>query len=367
MKNSIHIYSFNIINLFGEDNESAQGGAEYQLMTLGLMLKDRGFSVTYFVGDFGQSDVYEISGFRFVKIIKSETNRITKFYWFIKTILTERPEIILERGASNMVFMFSLVSRLISCKYYFSAASDINFSKNSNDPAVIGRVGKLLYRVGVYLAHQIFAQKVSQLEMLKNNFGLNAIVIPHFSHNVPELDITVKEYDVAWVANIIPYKKPELFIKLASMLPAGKFVMIGGARDISYFNLIKSEAEQVSNLIFMGFLPHDKANEIIAKSKIIVNTTVVDGKFEEAFPNTFLQGWQYGVPAVSLISNPDGILNKYKIGFCSGNLEKMQSDIQILLKNRSLWELFSNNGVKYIQTHHNNEETIKKYISAFSI
>jgi glycosyltransferase involved in cell wall biosynthesis len=165
-----------------------------------------------------------------------------------------------------------------------------------------------------------------------------------------------------WVSNIIPYKNPEILLEIAKSLPDFSFIIVGGARDKSYFNKIKEEAGKLNNLKFMGFVPSQEVIKFISKSEILVNTTIVDGRYEEGFPNSFLQAWQMGVPVVSLISNPDNILNTYNIGICSGTKEKMISDISSLISNDEKRLEMGRNAIKYVKERHNDANIFNKYV-----
>src|SRR5690606_40570488 len=98
----------------------------------------------------------------------------------------------------------------------------------------------------------------------------------------------------------------DLALSVAAQLPKRRFVMIGGPLPgtAAYYERIAAAAACVPNVRFLGALPHDEVNAYIARAKVLLNTSTVEG-----FPNTFLQAWARAVPVVSLF-DPDGIDRK---------------------------------------------------------
>jgi glycosyltransferase involved in cell wall biosynthesis len=139
--------------------------------------------------------------------------------------------------------------------------------------------------------------------------------------------------------------------------------MIGGARNTSYFEEIKAQVLKHSNITFLGFIPYNEVDQYIVKSKLMINTTVVKGKYEEGFPNSFLQAWQLGIPAISLLSNPDNIFEKYSIGICSLTVEKMADDILYLLNDEVKYKNMSTSAKAYVGQHHNADGIVQQYLS----
>jgi glycosyltransferase involved in cell wall biosynthesis len=358
----ICIYSYNIRALFSDKTEQGAGGAEFQLLTLAKMLKGAGYKIIFLVGDFDQPDYEVIDGFTFVKCFSGKNKSpVIKFLYLFNALIKTKADVFIERGSSSMTFRLSLFSKILKKKFIFCGASDINFASDANDPGIIGKTARRLYNTGLKLAASIIVQKNTQKELLLKYFNRNGIVIPNFAVKCNP-SVTEKKYNILWVSNIIPYKNPEILLEIAKSLPDFSFIIVGGARDKSYFNKIKEEAGKLNNLKFMGFVPSQEVIKFISKSEILVNTTIVDGRYEEGFPNSFLQAWQMGVPVVSLISNPDNILNTYNIGICSGTKEKMISDISSLISNDEKRLEMGRNAIKYVKERHNDANIFNKYV-----
>ena len=59
----------------------------------------------------------------------------------------------------------------------------------------------------------------------------------------------------------------------------------------------------LSNIDVFGLLDYQEAQQVIARSRLVLNTS-----FAEGFSNVMLEGWALGTPAVTLTVNPSGLL-----------------------------------------------------------
>ena len=73
-----------------------------------------------------------------------------------------------------------------------------------------------------------------------------------------------------------------------------------------------------SNLQYLGEVSQDEVNRRLREGHILVNTSRYEG-----FSNTFVQAWMRRVPVVSLTVDPDNILVRENIGFCSGTFKNL--------------------------------------------
>jgi glycosyltransferase involved in cell wall biosynthesis len=51
----------------------------------------------------------------------------------------------------------------------------------------------------------------------------------------------------------------------------------------------------------------------------------------EGLPNVFIQSWLHGVPVVSLHSDPDDFIKKYKIGYQTGDFNLLVEKVRELI------------------------------------
>src|SRR5262249_345053 len=105
-----------------------------------------------------------------------------------------------------------------------------------------------------------------------------------------------RDVDVLWVSNIRREKRPDRILKLAGTLPDVKIHMVGGVlrNEESLFREVQGAAMAMANVSFHGRLPYWDTNELYGRSRLLVNTSDVEG-----FPNSYLQAWIRGVPVVT--------------------------------------------------------------------
>jgi len=162
-----------------------------------------------------------------------------------------------------------------------------------------------------------------------------------------------------WVGTIRSIKQPELFLDIAKNLPQYKFMMIGGSTnsELELYNKIQKKSKSLSNLSFLGFIPHNKIQNYYFQSTIFVNTSLVEG-----FPYTFVEAWNNSIPVISLNIDPDEIICKNKLGFHSKTFQQMILDIKCLLDNDNLRNGMVMNARKYIKENHD----LKKITNQFT-
>ena len=169
---------------------------------------------------------------------------------------------------------------------------------------------------------------------------------------------SVKDIDMLWINNIRPFKRPELVLKIAAMLPHRSITMIGGS-SYGYeeiYKRIEKNAAKINNLNFMGQIPYQQINTYFARSKLFFNTSEWEG-----FPNSFLQSWIRGLPVVSFF-DPDNIIDKIKLGFVASDLENMAECIELLLNDNRKRNVFFNRARSYARSNYSPDVIAKQYV-----
>lgn len=104
-------------------------------------------------------------------------------------------------------------------------------------------------------------------------------------------------------------------------------------------------------------MPHHEIGKFFERAAVFVNTSRVEG-----FPNTFLQSWANYTPVVSLNVDPDSIIQRKKLGFCSKAFKQLVSDVNTLLENDKLRERMGKNARIYFENEHDIRKTTRLYI-----
>jgi len=162
--------------------------------------------------------------------------------------------------------------------------------------------------------------------------------------------------EVVWVNHLKPVKQPELFFQLASELREenAAFTMVG-ARGAYTPDVGLAQARRPPNLDVLGELSLAQVNEKLWGCRLVVNTSRAEG-----FPNTFIQAWARFVPIVSLKVDPDGVIARHQLGFCSGDFSRLVSHTRMLIRERELAAEMGKNGRAYVEQEHDLAENVRK-------
>lgn len=137
---------------------------------------------------------------------------------------------------------------------------------------------------------------------------------------------------VMWAASLKPIKRPECYISLASKLDAHgvDFLMVGEIQSDRYA-WVREAAALPSNCYYLGSVPPETVNGMLENALMLVHTCEPEG-----FGNVFIQAWMAGVPTVSLSHDPGGYILKHDLGFVSGSLDQLETDVRELLNDDGL-------------------------------
>jgi glycosyltransferase involved in cell wall biosynthesis len=216
--------------------------------------------------------------------------------------------------------------------YHIAHASDVSPPREKGRRAFLKKLQRPIYEYGLKRAQIIIAQAEYQVAALQDNYDLTATaIIPNF-HPIPDLVPSPKrEFQVLWVANLKPAKKPELFIELAKRFTSKAnvhFVMVGAVQDSAYEYLL-DQRSLPENLTYLGSRSIEEVNRVFADADVFINTSGSDG---EGFPNTFIQAWLHEVPVLSLELDPDSMMTTHGIGKgCHGDIKSLQEALAGLL------------------------------------
>ncbi len=131
---------------------------------------------------------------------------------------------------------------------------------------------------------------------------------------------------VLWVANLKAIKRPEIFVKLAEKFCERNsnldFIMIGDIQEEIPYRYTISKAEEAENFHFLGKQSPEFVNGVLSEAMCLVHTCKPEG-----FGNNFIQAWLQGCPTITLDHDPDGLIEKEKLGFVSKEFSQMCIDL----------------------------------------
>lgn len=241
-------------------------------------------------------------------------------------------------------------------KFIFRIASDANCVPG--EQLIEFWRDRKLYEYGLQRADLIAVQSYHQAELLQANYGLESKLVNMVMEAPKEAIDSKRDIDVLWVNNLRAVKRAECVLSIAAQLTQCEFVMIGGAVPGSenYFESIAQKAAQMPNVKFLGQIPYEEVNRFIARTKILLNTSVVEG-----FPNSFLQAWARKVPVVSFF-DPDQIITREGLGIRPGTEKEMCAALYAVLEDSGRREEMGNAARCYVLANFTPESAVKRYI-----
>lgn len=300
------------------------GGAEWQCYILSEELLKRGWALEVVtIKDQITKSQYINSKISYITYKKYKSCFITFVLIFLKLLKTDSAIYYVRTDARILRGACRLYTWIFNKRMVFAVGSDndtmnISLLKNLNFNAfyilkfVDRCITEAFVRWGIN-ADALVAQTERQKEILEKRANKNVIVISN-SFRIPLSDICSKENIILWVGNIRDLnnvenvKQPRCFIDLAHIFSKEnwQFIMIGrGTKELNC---------ESHNLKLLGELSHEEVEGWYKKSKIYINTSIVEG-----FPNTFLEAIFFKCIIVSLSVDIDNLLAENKLGFISGN------------------------------------------------
>ena len=212
-------------------------------------------------------------------------------------------------------------------------------------------------------ADRIVAQTERQRLLLRERFGKSSTLIRNpIGHQADhgQLKKPVAEDYLLWVGRAETFsKRADKLFQLARMCPAVQFVAILNKRDEKTFaSLVRTVP---NNVVIVEHVPFGKIDCYFRHAAALLNTSDAEG-----FPNAFLQAGKHGVPVLSLVVDPDGMLAEHRCGICAdGDIERMSEIIDRFWHNRGglVRSRLSDAISTYVRTHHGLDERIEEFRS----
>jgi glycosyltransferase involved in cell wall biosynthesis len=250
-------------------------------------------------------------------------------------------------------------------RYIFLAGSDMDYYpefKTQPDKSDIYGEPHYLKAYAIEQADLHIVQTQRQADMLQQGFERSAHIILNpidLSSALPRVQNADK---ILWVGNTDErVKRPSLVFELARQLPHFSFVII--MKPITKDDVLANAkaAQELPNVDLKFDVPFAEIENHFAGAKLFVSTSVFEG-----FPNTFLQAAKYGVPIISTIVDPGGILSQHGCGIaCDGDFERFVESVRRLMKDDDLYMQMSLSALHYVRTYHDKDIIIAQFEKAF--
>jgi glycosyltransferase involved in cell wall biosynthesis len=279
--------------------------------------------------------------------------------WALNKALREiGPHVIYQRVACAYTGLCALYSRRRSIPMLWHVAHDTDVSPQLIESArnlPRQKLEKWAVEFGARNATGIVVQTHHQAQLLKKHYNRDAEkVIPNFHPAATETIDKSAQLTVVWIANLKQWKRPEVFVRLAGRFAARKdirFVMVGAPAaevgNAAWRKSLMSDIEAAANLHYLGEKTQAEVNTLLAQAHILVNTSTHEG-----FPNTFIQAWLRNTAIVSLSVDPDGVLERSRVGIAAQTEPALEAAVRQLLDDPASLFGYAQRGLEHAQKHH---------------
>ncbi len=336
------------------------GGSQYQgKILIEELLRTGGYDIYYLASRINQE--FTPHGYKILRIAERKGlgrhGKIFHAFGLLKLLRDIKPDLIYQRVGCAYTGISAYYAKKSNCRMLWHVAHDrtlMPFDRRLSRDLLFRYAERKMLEYGIANTSHIVAQTIVQKELLVKMFGRSATVIPNF-HPAPAEEINKKSpIKVLWVANLKQWKRPELFVRLASDLQAlsdVEFIMVGeparirgDKRNAEMYEMM----ERLPNLNYLGACSQEEVNALLATAHVFVNTSRYEG-----FANTFIQAWMRKVPVVSLEVDPDQVVSSEGVGyFADGDYEKMCEQVKTLILDDSLRGKMGETAQQYAYENH---------------
>lgn len=225
---------------------------------------------------------------------------------------------------------------------------------------------RLLYRYGLAKTDAVVVQTKKQQDLLLQEFGRKARVIP-----MPSKGIRALSYDrassrrrgeplrVLWIGRFAEQKRLEWLLDLAVRCPEVHFDVLGGANAVTpYSSMLETRAATVPNVILHGRVNHDGMARFYEQADVLCCTSTHEG-----FPNVFLEAWSLGMPIVTTF-DPDNVVRTHGLGVVAANIEELKEGLSSLVE-ADAWGKASRAAKHYFSRFHEIDSSMALFADEF--
>ena len=354
-----------------DGSEGHSGGVERQTTITARWLAQRGHEVSLVTWDEGQEDGLFIDGVRMLKLCRHDEGlpglRFFHPRWTSLNQALRRAdaELYYQNCGEYVTGQVAWWCRRRGRRFVYSVASDPECDPRL--PEMRTSRERILYRYGLMRAARVIVQTRKQQRMLKEGFGLEAVVLPMPCPGPAEVELDPSSGDssgtfcVAWVGRIARVKRLEVLLDAAEKLPDVRFD-VAGEPDAGegYTRPLLEKARAMGNVTLHGHISRDRMPGFYQMASVLCCTSDYEG-----FPNTFLEAWSYGLPIVSTV-DPDNLISERGLGVFATNRIQLVQAIQRLKEDNELRRSMSSNARNYYLENHAVDPAMRRFEAVFA-
>ncbi len=346
------------------------GGVERQTSLMCRWLAGRGHRVSLITWNEGQADEVEIAKVRVIKLCRKDAGlpglRFFHPRWtsLMRAMAKVDADLYYQNCAECVTGQVALWCQSHDRGFVYSVASDFECAPSL--PTLTRLRERVLYRYGLRRADRIIAQTERQRQMLRDGFGLDAIVLPMPCPGPADIDYcppeppSLRPCQVLWVGRIAREKRLELVLGVARLLPEVHFHVVGKSNaGAAYSEDLLRQARAQPNVTIHGIVSRDRMVELYQRASLLCCTSLYEG-----FPNTFLEAWSHGLPIVSTV-DPDDLIIRRNLGFTAADVNGLVLAIRRLVQEPARWREMSSNARRYYAEQHRVDAAMSRFEQVF--
>jgi glycosyltransferase involved in cell wall biosynthesis len=255
---------------------------------------------------------------------------IRTLLFYTQTLMTLRANpasVLVQRAAGIHTPLVAVIARLLGCRFVYASAGVVDF--DSRSPARRRWIA-WAFGVGVRLADRIVVQTAEQARLCQDRFERDPVVIASIAEPAPQQSCRPDLF--LWIGAPTDHKQPLAFVELARAVPEARFVMVVGEarpyeRAAGEADLAKAAAG-LANITLLPSRPRTELASLLDRAVAVVSTSRSEG-----MPNVFLEAWARGAPTLALNHDPDGVIERERLGGCAHGSPARLAELA-----RELWE-----------------------------
>lgn len=340
--------------LFNPEIESVFGGAEVQISHLAKNIaKNKMVDCSIITADYGQGQKEVWDGVNIWKSFKLNDNIFLKINKLFKIFKTVDADVYIQRSLNFFSGIIALYFKARKKKFVYMAAHDDEFCKKGifSNNKISFLVSSLVFRFADLLIVQNNFQKKMLEQKRYKPFLLRSSI------NISSV-LDKKKHGVLWVGRSEEWKRPDMVLDLARILPDINFTMICpmATNNSALFSRIKNKAKFFNNIDFIDYVAYDRIDDYFLEALIYLNTSVNEG-----FPNTFLQAALAKTLIISTTVNPDGFLLDGRGVIAGEDMNEVANQIRKCHNDPAACGKIAMKAFDYVKFNHDVDKNSKKF------
>lgn len=246
-----------------------------------------------------------------------------------------------------------------------SLASEMSFApfvyENSLEKDPYGVDGRYTW-YGMAHARELIVQTEQQQRLVREKLNRTSTLIrnpaPIGTRSAPR-EAPAYGGRILWIGRMDPNKRPEEALALVEALPHRSMIMVCNNIEAHNPGRIHQLQERYPNLMLTDQVPLPDVDDLFRFSDVLINTSIVEG-----FPNTFLQAGMHGLPIVSMLVDPDGVIQTRGCGrVANGTRNNFVQCVEELLTDNRAYAVASSASVQLLHERHDADARIAELAS----